>query len=281
MEVLSRTTTSTSTQHHGQSGFTLLELLVVIAILGVLSGGAVVAISSVRDTAQSTTCDSDAAVIETAEEAAATLGNGYLDEQGLVDAGYLREPSTLHDVTLLGSTYELVPVGACDTSGSELAEGPTTSVDDERAVDRQKAEAAAAEAAESEEAAKAAESAKAAEAAKIDEAAKAEDAATAEERAKADERAKALEAARAEEQAKAELQEKEAAASAGTCRDGQVDLNSADRKALRAIDHVGGDEATRIVKQRPFKSVEQLVEVKGLSEKDVKEIVEQGVACVG
>lgn len=271
----------------------MLELLVVVAILGVLSGGAVLAMTSIRDTAQQTTCAADAGVIDTAEEAAFVLGGDYLDEQGLVDAGYLKDSSALHDVTLAGSTYGLVPVGACDPSGSEVAAGAP----DDRAAEGSTVEAAAVAEARSKAAAQGDEGATAAgEAEKlmgekavdqnavdqkaVDQKA-ADDLKRVEEATQVEAEQRAEAAKLAEELQRAEDEKKAAAAHTSGCRKGQIDINAAEKKQLRQIAHIGGDEATRIVKQRPFKSVGQLNEVKGLTDGDVKQILEQDLACVG
>ena len=243
-----------------QAGFTLLELLVVIAILGVLSGGAVLAMGAVRETAQRTTCEADAEVIGIAEDAVFTLDGNYLDEQGLVDAGYLKDVSTLHDVNLIGSTYEVVPVGDCDTSGSELAEGATgdEAADEKAAAEKAAAEKAAERAADEKAAEEKAAAERAAEEQSGDAAAdvspedKARAEASAAEAAKKAEEAALAQAASAKEAEAAAEAAKQAAA--GGCRQGQIDLNAAEKKQLR--------------------------EVKGLSESDVKEILEQAIACV-
>ncbi len=97
----------------GQAGFTLLELLVVVAVLGALSGVAVVGVNAFDDQAQSSVCAADARAIATAQEAASLGGGAYLDEDALVKAGYLREASTLHDITVAGELYSVDPVGDC------------------------------------------------------------------------------------------------------------------------------------------------------------------------
>jgi prepilin-type N-terminal cleavage/methylation domain-containing protein len=269
----------------GQGGFTLLELLVVIAVLGALSGVAVMGVNAFDDQAQGAACAADARAIATAQEAAKLAGGAYLDEATLVSSGYLDDASTLHDVTVAGELYSVVPVGDCiDASSEELAAGEPT--DDELTADELAAvEAAQKEAYErlaDEEAAARAESAEkaAAEKAAAEEATRAE--AEAAEKASAERTAKdaAAEEAAAKDAA-AEAAAKEAAEKGvAKCTKGQVDLNSASHKELKTIDHVGGDEATRIIKQRPFASLDELSTIKGLSAKDIADIRKQGRACV-
>lgn len=259
----------------GSQGFTLVELLVVIAVLGTLSSVAVVGVSTVRTKAQASACAADADALDTAESAAFIGGGSYLGEAELVSAGHLQAESTKHDIVLVADGYQIVPVDECAGSSEELADADadaTTTTD--AGTDAEAA--AAAEAAAKEAAAKEqADAERAAEQAMIDEAAKAaeEEAAA---KAKADAEAKALEEQKAKEEAEAKEQE---AAGKG-CRRWQLDINTAWKRDLMRIDHVGGDEATRITKQRPFASLKQLTEVKGLDAKDVDDIIEQGLACV-
>jgi prepilin-type N-terminal cleavage/methylation domain-containing protein len=284
-----------SSRKKGQSGFTLIELLVAIAVLGTMSGATVVGVGAFRAQAQKSACAADRESLGTAEEAAFVSGGSHLAEDALVKENYLGSESTMHDVTLTEEGYELVPVGDCIVSTEELADGAAEAAAEkeaaaaaeekaaaEKAAAEKDAEKKAQEAAATEEAAKAAEEAKAADAAKAAEAAP-DDALTEEEARKAAEQAKAEEIAKAEAAAKeaeaAKAKEGEAGGTTG-CKRGQVDINSAAKKSLTKIDHVGGDEAERIVKQRPFKNLEQLTTVKGLEPGDVKDIIEQGLACV-
>ncbi len=252
----------------GQSGVTLLELLVVIVVLAALSGVAVFSVGALRGGADSAACAADARVLRTAQQSYRAQHQTYVDEDALVAAGLLDAPSANHDVTVEGDAYQVVPTGDClELSGAELADGATTT-----AAPTPEELKAAEEAAAKEAAAKEAEAAKAAE-----EQAAADKAA--EEKAAEEKRAaeKAAEEKAAADKAAAEKAEEESGAG---CAKGQIDINSADKKALRTIDHIGGDEAERIVKQRPFKSLEELVTVKGLSEGDVKDIINDGEACV-
>lgn len=65
------------------------------------------------------------------------------------------------------------------------------------------------------------------------------------------------------------------------CRDGQIDINEADVEELLRIKHIGKVRARLIVAQRPFKSVEQLTEVRGIKDKNLKDILDEGLVCVG
>ncbi|MFN7149728.1 MAG: ComEA family DNA-binding protein [Microthrixaceae bacterium] len=256
----------------GQGGFTLLELLVVVAVLGALSGVAVVGVNAFDDQAQSSVCAADARAIATAQEAALLSGGSYLDEDGLVKAGYLREASTLHDLTVAGELYSLTPVDACvDLDGSELA---SAELSDDEATEKERSEKAAAE----KEAATRAETEKAA--TEKEEAAEKDAAAKEVAEREAAEKEAAAKAAAEKERAEKEAAEKAEQGDASSCAKGQVDLNSATHKELVTIDHVGGDEATRIIKQRPFSSLDQLRSVKGLSSDDVQDIRKEGRACV-
>lgn len=90
------------------AGLTLIEMIIVIAILGVL--GTVVAVSVVGITTEAagTGCQADQHQLHVAAEAyIAQTGAGEIPstgvgndriEQTLVDGGFLRSPSTYHDI---------------------------------------------------------------------------------------------------------------------------------------------------------------------------------------
>ena len=61
---------------------------------------------------------------------------------------------------------------------------------------------------------------------------------------------------------------------------GRVDLNTASVQELEKIIHIGPARAELIMAARPFGSVEQLVQVKGIAATRLADIVRQGVACV-
>ena len=160
------------------------------------------------------------------------------------------------------SSYQIVPIGDCVGGTEEVADGGDAAggTDEEQAA----ADAAAKEAAEK----------AAAEAAEKD---RQRSSRRPRRPPPKPQREEAAEKAAAEKAADEKKDENE---DAGGCGKDQIDINSADKKQLSRIDHVGGDEATRITKQRPFKSLEQLTEVKGLDEGDVKDIISEGLACV-
>lgn len=86
-------------------GFTLVELLATITILGALAAVVVLATGGVTPRARTASCDQDASTISTAEEAYDAQHGAYTSMTGLVAAGLLDNPSTLHTVTLAGSAY--------------------------------------------------------------------------------------------------------------------------------------------------------------------------------
>jgi prepilin-type N-terminal cleavage/methylation domain-containing protein len=193
----------------GQAGFTLLELLVVVAVLGALSGVAVVGVNAFDEQAQSSVCAADARTIATAQEAALLGGGAYLDEDGLVKAGYLRDASTLHDITVAGELYSLTPVDACvDLDGAELASAELADDVDEEKV--KEAERAAAERTAEEN--KAAEKQKAEQSAAAEKAAAEKAAAEDAAKKKAEEEAEAKKKAEEQAEAKKKTAEEEAEA---------------------------------------------------------------------
>ena len=260
-----------SGRRNGQSGFTLLELLVVKVIMGVVSGGAIVGVTAVRRSAQDAACTADADALETAEQASFATTGSYLDEQGLVDAGYLREPSDHFDVTATQLGYELVPVGDCTVPGPEMAAGEPADDDAAAAADAAPPEETVPEAAPPE--------AVTPEAVTPDGAAPDPPAPDPAAPVPGADPPVAVDGAAAD--AKPVEPSPTTAPAAAGCGKGQIDINSAEKKQLRAISGVGGDEATRIVKQRPFESLGQLSEVKGLSAAQVEKIIDEGVACIG
>jgi hypothetical protein len=65
------------------------------------------------------------------------------------------------------------------------------------------------------------------------------------------------------------------------CRDDQVALNHATAAELTRITQVGPARAAEIVARRPWHSVQQLVEIPGIGEKIVGQILAQDLACTG
>ena len=64
------------------------------------------------------------------------------------------------------------------------------------------------------------------------------------------------------------------------CNSTQVDINSATAEELDRIDGIGPVYAQRIIQDRPFQSVDSLVDVKGIGNKTLENIKAQGLACV-
>ncbi len=92
----------------GDHGFTLIEMLVVVMILGVLGTVVVMSLGGLSTEAADTGCHADRHQLETAVEAfvaqtgvhqvAATGIDHDRFERSLVEDGFLRSPSTSHDL---------------------------------------------------------------------------------------------------------------------------------------------------------------------------------------
>jgi competence ComEA-like helix-hairpin-helix protein len=64
------------------------------------------------------------------------------------------------------------------------------------------------------------------------------------------------------------------------CNSNQVDINSASAEELDKIINVGPATAAKIIANRTYNSMDDLLNVKGIGEKTLAEIKEQGLACV-
>ena len=100
----------------GNRGFSLVELLVVIVVLGILTTVTVFAVRGITNRGEQSTCDGDHRIITQAMEAHFAERGSYSDEETLFSEGFLRRKSSLHDVTLSGGNYVVVPVGVCAVS---------------------------------------------------------------------------------------------------------------------------------------------------------------------
>lgn len=65
------------------------------------------------------------------------------------------------------------------------------------------------------------------------------------------------------------------------CAPGQIDINAAPEDELVRIVHIGPSRARQIVSLRPFRSVADLERVQGIGPGRLKDIEEEGLACVG
>lgn len=95
----------------------------------------------------------------------------------------------------------------------------------------------------------------------------------------ADDRRRLEEAGRAR-QVEEEQRRREESERGDGCGERQVDLNEADAHELLRIKHIGKVRADLIIAQRPFKSVEQLTEIRGIKEKNLRDIIDEGLVCV-
>jgi len=66
------------------------------------------------------------------------------------------------------------------------------------------------------------------------------------------------------------------------CSDGQIDINSASLEDMMKIKGLGGEGiiAQRVIDARPFDSVDDLINVKGIGEVTLEKINSQDLACV-
>lgn len=63
-------------------------------------------------------------------------------------------------------------------------------------------------------------------------------------------------------------------------KSGKIDINTADVKTLQKITGLGPVYSKRIIDNRPFNSLDNLIEIDGIGEKTVENIKEQGLATV-
>ena len=72
----------------------------------------------------------------------------------------------------------------------------------------------------------------------------------------------------------------ETQAASGACGPGQVDLNTATIDELKLIKYIDVVRAPLVVDLRPFTSVDQLINVKGIGPTYLQRIKDEGIACV-
>lgn len=65
------------------------------------------------------------------------------------------------------------------------------------------------------------------------------------------------------------------------CSEEQININFASQKNLEELHGIGEVKAQAIVDARPFDSVDDLIDVKGIGEVTLSNIINQGLACVG
>ena len=66
----------------------------------------------------------------------------------------------------------------------------------------------------------------------------------------------------------------------GGCGPGQVDLNTASVDELKLIKYIDEKRAPLVIELRPFTSVDQLINVKGIGPTYLQRIKDEGIACV-
>ncbi len=81
-------------------GFSLIELIVVIVVLGILSTVVVFSVRGIVDRGEAASTEIDGRVLVTALENYYARNGVYATEAELVAAGFIRDESARHDITL-------------------------------------------------------------------------------------------------------------------------------------------------------------------------------------
>ncbi len=66
----------------------------------------------------------------------------------------------------------------------------------------------------------------------------------------------------------------------GGCQPGQIDINTAGRDALMRIVHIDDARAGQLIRLRPFTRLDELTRIRGIGPVRLRDIREQGIACV-
>lgn len=60
-----------------------------------------------------------------------------------------------------------------------------------------------------------------------------------------------------------------------------VNINTASAEDIQQITHIGAALATELIKLRPYDSIDELIDINGIGDARLKDIKEQGIACLG
>ncbi len=100
-------------RHNADTGYTLIEMIFVVVILGIIAGAATFAVTGITAQAAETGCLADRRQLHVSAEsffaqrhtdlipASGTDHDRF--EQTLVDGGFMRAPSTFHDLDATGA----------------------------------------------------------------------------------------------------------------------------------------------------------------------------------
>lgn len=60
-----------------------------------------------------------------------------------------------------------------------------------------------------------------------------------------------------------------------------VNINTASEEEVQQITHIGATLASELIKLRPYDSIDELIDINGIGDARLKDIKEQGIACLG